>query len=186
MSDIRNQKRLQRRVGQVEVIERAGGSGSAFPTPESTGYRFFRTDLNLEFVYDGTEWISLNEWAVVLGIDDNLNASYAATTSGVRRGLVRNNLKPRLVRGEAFTFLAAGTSNGANFWTVDVVDANGTIVWSFDTSADAAAGNTIHTTTTFSQPSSAILTVRLDVTKTGAPPNLTPRTPVLFYRIVGT
>ena len=161
-------------------------SGATFPTGPTASMLFFRTDYNLLFVYDGAQWITTNEYSVVVGIDDNTATSFSATTSAARRGLLRDSLKPYLIRGEAFTFLAAGTSDGSNFWTVAFVDGNGTTVWSFVTSSDTAAANSAHSTNSFSQPSTAITTMKIDLTKTGSAPAITPRTPILFYRLVAT
>lgn len=170
---------------------RGGGGaipqGTSFPATPSTGLLFFRTDFNWIMVYDGTEWITAHEIPVVVTYSTDLTATYSATTSAVRRGLMRNSHQALLVRGEIFTGLAAGTSNGSNFWTVAVVAVdNGSTVWSFSTAADSASANTLHTTTSFSQPAAAESTLRIDLTKTSAPPNISILGATLFYRIILT
>lgn len=52
-------------------------SGTSFPGSPSTNERFFRTDLGLDFYYDGTRWLSVNEYHLSLTAP---NSGVTATT----------------------------------------------------------------------------------------------------------
>ena len=185
---MRKLKKLEVRIGRVEPKPPGGmPSGTAFPTSPPTGVLFFRTDINMLFVYDGSQWITAHEYVCVITYSTDLTATYAATTAAVRRGILRNSHIALLVRGEISTSLAAGTSDATNYWTVAVVAANlGTTLWTFDTKTDSAAATTLHTTTSFTQPASATDLIRIDLTKTAAPPNISIVAAALFYRIILT
>ena len=60
------------------------GAGTAFPGSPATSQRFFRTDLGLEFYYDGTRWLSTHLFTQILR---NTTASgdhpFSATTGAM-------------------------------------------------------------------------------------------------------
>lgn len=45
-------------MARVHIAVPARPAGTAFPSAPATGTLFFRTDRNIEYVYDGTRWLS--------------------------------------------------------------------------------------------------------------------------------
>lgn len=184
----RQVRKLTTRMGRVETKASGIPVGTSFPSSAADDMIFYRTDLNWLCFYDAgnTQWLTTQEWPVVVTYSTDLTATYAATTNAVRRGQPRSSHAPFFTRAQVYTGLAAGTSNGANFWTVTLVAVdNATTVWSFTTAADPAAANTPHSTNAVTaQPAAAENLIRMDLTRTGAPPNLSILGAILFYRLV--
>lgn len=139
MSDpISQQERLRRRVEASAVGERRGGAGAAFPTGIAAGFRWFRTDLGLDFAYDGTYWLSQE-------LEANCT-HYTATTvpfTGAAGVLLispaRTDYDYYITYAKIYCDVVA-TNNGANYWTMALKQNGGgsATVWSFNTSADSA------------------------------------------------
>jgi hypothetical protein len=177
----------------------AGGVGTAFPATPGTNSRFFRTDLGMEFYYDGTRWLTTTLYHLVATLDNGTaTAAYAgpsATLAGVILAAV-----PGLVGGSDLwlhnlttQFLVAGGTalDGSNNWvnifgkrptgntttTIITVTVNSgsSSVWRTDTQSIGALLNNGTTHYMFSW----------GITKTGTPGPLWASFD-LTYRIVAT
>jgi hypothetical protein len=176
------------------------GSGIAFPSGPITGDRFRRTDRNMDYVYDGTQWLSADVFILPMGAWAN-SATYtitiSATTAAVHRGIVSvaGDLATDiwLEAVESVNFIAGGTALSASHkWvaTIFKIDAadSGTSIATL--TIDSGAANNWHrrtvaidallgTVATYSS-------VRIAWTKTGTPGTLDVQIPpVITYRLVG-
>lgn len=66
----------------IEVVEgpaAAANEGTAFPVSPTTGDRFYRTDRNIEYFYDGTRWLSTQLHTLAFPMTDSLLPRTATT-----------------------------------------------------------------------------------------------------------
>lgn len=151
----------------------------------ATNDRFFRTDLGIEFYYDGTRWVSTTLYSDVLGDGTARSGttgagSYAVAFAGV--------YDLWLVSMDLTFYVTAGTAlDGSNKWVVDAVKqpASATIAtWTIDSGASAAWRKADN------YAIGALLGtgnngLYIQVTKTGTPGNIQVM-PRLNYRVVAT
>lgn len=83
LRDIRDLKDQISRLKAVEVPVSRGGLWANRPSAPVTSQRYFATDRNLEFFYNGTRWLSIQQYPVDFGNDKSLPiTSPAVATSG--------------------------------------------------------------------------------------------------------
>jgi hypothetical protein len=154
----------------IQVITIA--SGTAFPTNPATGDTYLRTDRNLLYFYDGTQWLTINEysvtwswWQTALGLEP-FSISPAYTYSGVI-----GQEYSAYISTAIYMAAVVAPNDPANYWTIQLrslSDAGSVVIldtWS--TSASAAA-----TTITREQHVNTATTNRqiiIRIEKTGAP-----------------
>lgn len=63
------------------------GGGSAFPGSPATNDRYFRTDLGMEFFYDGTRWLSTQLFHYSLSVGDNAYGGGLTATFNAERAV---------------------------------------------------------------------------------------------------
>lgn len=111
---VRMLEQLRRRVlpSTTREVPRMS-AGTVFPTGVSAGYRFFRTDLGFDCYYDGTQWLTIQEYAI------NFQQPSATITGAGSYiiGPVRQDYAPYITRVTTET-IVLGTSNGSNYWTI--------------------------------------------------------------------
>lgn len=107
------------------VTARGADSGTSFPSSPTTGRRRFRTDLGLEFFFDGTRWLSSELFVATDSASDGL---VPFSTTPITGGRFQN---PGLGRGldawiesiaVVFFVAAGGTALGASHKWVGVSD----------------------------------------------------------------
>lgn len=169
------------------TISATGGGGGGFPEGDSfpgspaTGQKFYRTDLNMLFYYDGTLWLTVQEFSLSFGGTIN-SADFAAYLP------VRQGFQFYLTRFTCVTFVS-GTSNGSNYWTVAIswrTEANAdTLLLSFATAADTGLNWINHDHDIDEALPSTTRALRIAGNKTGSPGGLyTPIT--IYYRLIVT
>lgn len=91
--------------------------GTSNPVSPTTGDRFYRTDLKLEIVYDGTQWLTVNEFALFAGQE----GTPGTTTAGgfVMYFTLPTDYTMYLTRFVCQTRVNT-TNNGTNYYTVRV------------------------------------------------------------------
>jgi hypothetical protein len=164
-----------------------GAAGTSFPGSPATNDRYFRTDLGMEFYWDGTNWVSTQLNQLMLTPADVVTP-FSGTTGGIR-GIfpVWGGSDIWLVAAQSWFFVNGGTAlSGSHKWV-------GTL-------AKQPAGTTIATQTIDSGASSAYRQTALTAigallganyqcdilwTKTGTPGTLFTQTTV-SYRYVAT
>lgn len=93
------------------------GTGTSFPVSPASGDRFYRTDVNIECVYDGTRWLSTQMFELDFTALFNINVSTSSAA------------KPVPFSGTYSLWMVSWTSNmyrtgGAGEWDVLLVYAN--------------------------------------------------------------
>jgi hypothetical protein len=112
-------------------------AGTSNPGSPSTGDLFFRTDLNLIITYDGTRWVTVNQYVIFFNRHAaNSGLAISATTNTHSTAVIPNNL-------------------GDNFWVDSVhiactVNSGGTALsgshdWRFDFETDVEATGSVAT-----------------------------------------
>lgn len=164
------------------ITAAAGGTGysegSSFPGSPSSGDKFYRTDRNLLYYYDGTRWLTVQLFTA----HGNFSAGLSATTEIAHIGLFEPTYDVYFVALRGMTFVST-TNNGTSFWTVNVKKvSDSSVIGSFNTSADTA--NTLTSHVANIGATSTEKAVYIDVVKTSAPGNVSPYI-TLTYRLVG-
>lgn len=172
--------------------------GTSFPSSPSSGDTFFRTDRGIEYYYDGTRWLSVNDYTatlVILPID-----TYPITAASSPNTCLRS---PRPEPDTTYIYVTdllvyhftATTFNASNFWSVQLSRSttsgsstigSGTSLWQ--------TGRSPGTTYTDSIPSvigtvldntAPVAAFFITWTKTGTPGNCSPITGFLKYKKIG-
>jgi hypothetical protein len=176
----------------AEVASEAAGvpAATSFPGSPANNDLFYRTDRDRLYFYDGTRWLTVQEFPLTLGILDTL----APVTSGGSPGAVNYAPTDQGDNGMWATRLVCmtitpGTLDGSNFWTYQLQSrlADGTATnlgASFTSAADTAGQNPKHVVTIGAVVDASATNIRLLCTKTGTPGGAYP-TAVLYYRLIG-
>jgi hypothetical protein len=125
-----------------------GGSipaGTSFPGSPATDDLFHRTDRDLVYFYDGTRWLTVNEYDMGIGWAET--AAALSGTQTLARWPVRQDYGMFLTRWNVTTFMTNGTP-GTNNMTVVLARVNGantaTTIASFVNNADSASNWVSH------------------------------------------
>jgi hypothetical protein len=161
--------------------------GTSFPGSPATGDRYYRTDLHLEYYYDGTRWLTTTLFREPFGVVGGFIPQTADGTLGYLG--IWNSTDIWMETLYSGTFVLT-TNDGSKYWTVTLQKNNAagspsTIV-SFTTAADTASTWTPKATSI-----GALLTpgtyksLQVSGAKTTTPGNLYWNFS-LTYRVVGT
>jgi hypothetical protein len=183
--------------GALEELDAAGPGGGAgydegtsFPGSPSTSDKFYRTDLNLLFYYDGTRWLTTDLFSLSM-------SDIAPTTQLSANAIV--SLGPVPFLGTYSLWLdhvdfgiehVAGTYDGSNHWNLALnyyTSASSRVAIVAGSDAAVAAS----TVATVPVAVGAVLNAAACVleylpSKTGSPGNLLAYGLVLFYRVIAT
>lgn len=161
-----------------------GGSGTAFPTGIATGFLFFRTDLGWWCYYDGTQWLTEDEF-----VQTTTMATFAATNNSALDQLFPAEFAVFITR-VAYTTSVAVTNNATNFWTITTAGVNlgksaGTTIFSFTTAGDTVGVDTQRDTSAVTEDTPANRRYwRTAVTTTLAPGSITIHAQIRYRLIV--
>lgn len=86
--------------------------GTSFPTNPSASERFYRTDRNLEYFYNGTRWLTTTLYSHDIPIANEASAAVAVW------GTPWSVQFDQWVESFELSALVATTNNPANYWTV--------------------------------------------------------------------
>ena len=152
-------------MGNSAVIWNAG---TAFPTAKATNDRYWRTDLGMEFYWDGTRWLSCTEFSVDLAITDALQPFTGTTQPGMMP------LRPgAFFTSVFFAVYVVTTNDGSNYWNITpYTKASSTAVGAVTTSAVAASTYSLLTATPNVAANAADKAVQFSASKTGSPGSL--------------
>jgi len=165
-------------------------AGTAFPASKATNDRYWRTDLGLEFYWDGTRWLSTTLYRESLTMPVAPQTAFSAAASIGRWTPWAADFDLWLVNFYLSTYVVT-TNNGTNFWTVSVVKYQSDFSTSstpatHNTSADAA--NTVIKSVTaigaLYTPATYPI-VQLEAAKTLSPGVLSTPAAAMSYRLVG-
>lgn len=180
----------------------AWNSGTSFPTA-ATGDRYWRTDLGMEFYYDGTRWLStqvftqrmIMRWSSSGSTQTgDLSATIAATTAATTRSNAPSVLGCSdiwLVDVRcSFTVASGGTALGASHkWVgaLGCVDSAGTSTTVATINVDSGSSGVFRVTTVAigAVQTSGTIFYQGSWTKTGTPGTMS-STETFSYRIIAT
>ena len=182
-------------VGAAVWTETTGAAGSGVasgtsnPGGPSSGDLFFRTDLDLLITYDGTRWVTVQEYAQVGILSQQLNSGISSSSTNFVRWLCDTTYDIYVTRVQVASF--AGALSGSAFWTFDfnkvsVANSN-TSVASANSSGDTSSNWTSHeiaVDTVFVRATNP--TFCLNVNKTSTPGNCFLGNTVMLYRLIIT
>ncbi len=178
-------------TGRTILAANQGGSGTAFPTSPApaAGDRFWRTDLKLDCYFDGTRWLSVEEYELGAGQQVSAPAGGITTSpSTVVRCAVRADYEIYLTRWVTHSRVLT-TNNGSNYWTValtyQIGNATATTITSYTTAADTAGNLTNHDQAINAVLNSSAEGVSTTVTSSGAPGAIYAPS-AIFYRLIVT
>jgi hypothetical protein len=120
---------------------RTSGAGSAFPSSPATGERFYRSDRNIEYFYDGTRWLSTQLLTLALDSLSSLSADGAYNRTAIP---FKGTYDLWLVDVQFASFISASATWNINFQYGDVSNAFTTLA------TRATTGDTINQWTTAS------------------------------------
>lgn len=127
---------LEERLRRLETAERpAANHGDAWPAAWPENVPFYRSDLDLWAFFDGTRWLTAQEYLVHLNVGTGLSVNttvYAAIDTAY----------DILITRHVFSYFVATTNNGTNYWRARLftVTTSGTLRDTLQT--DATAANT--------------------------------------------
>lgn len=150
------------------ALDQAIGAGTSFPGSPLTSDRYFRTDRGLHYYYDGTRWLTVNEYEMGIGWAEAAAALSATTT--VARWPVRQDYGIYLTRWNVVTFQTNGTPASNNMTVVLArVNASNTAntIASFVTSSDTASNWVNHDQTINDVLDSSARSLRVVATEAG-------------------
>ena len=169
--------------------------GTAFPGSPLTNDRFFRTDRGIEYYYDGTRWVSINEYAITLGgFTYNASNVLSVTNTNVfiapspsANGTPAGGATQVWVTKCVHSFNIGATNDASNRWNIVLGTRVAETIASLDTGTpvDYPTGwNRVEATV------GSVWTVATDVfwiygaTKIASASNLQLNTPVIHYRLI--
>ena len=129
--------------GRVSLVDSGiSTGGTAFPTTPATDEQYFRTDLDMWAVYDGTRWLS-TEIFVAYGVMQAV-IPWAVSGNLIRFGLWQPTYSVYLLELRGSTTVVT-TNDGSNYWTVTLKKgSDNSTIGSFTTAADTVAVDTDH------------------------------------------
>lgn len=166
-------------------IETAGGNsrkvksqhagiagGTSFPGSPSSGDRFWRSDLKMEAVYDGTRWLSTQLFFVSLSGGGDSLGPYTATTGGIRRAHTPySNTYDFYLETFQFSSITNSANNATNYMSVELLSCNGaaTTTQSTITTQNDANSSTFvaHTSSAINAVLTNVEAFQVNVTETG-------------------
>jgi hypothetical protein len=156
----------------------AWNSGTAFPTA-ATGDRYWRTDLGLEFYYDGTRWLT-----VELFRSETTTGLIAASTSLARFALFNPTYDMWLVETRV-SYYVNGTNNGTSYWKFHVLNDGGTDILNTTSNSSTGSGSTwTQVTQAQGNAITAVKELEFYFEKISAPGNVQGGM-MLTYRLIG-
>lgn len=178
---------LFRRVGDLERIERTADdmAGTSFPSSPFTGQRFFRRDLGLLCYWDGTQWLTENEYVVGLPMVQNQASNFMMPGE-----TIRTDLTVYVTRVE-MNIRATGTQDASNYWTIAARLVNAsysavTTAWS--TTTAGFSDMTYYNRTGITNRTNASNRYFIDAyaAKTGSPGNISALAVTVYHRFIVT
>lgn len=116
-------------------------SGTSNPGSPGSGDLFFRTDLGYLIYYNGTRWLTVQEYtSAPSAIDPNGEFPFASNSRTMYAGMHGVDRDIWLVKWFCTTTTLT-TNNGTNFWTVTLQDSAGTDIATFTTGSGPDTAN---------------------------------------------
>lgn len=165
--------------------------GTSFPGGPSSGDLFYRTDLHLQFFYDGTRWLTLSQYTATIRRVGTVAEPMSATGNPGAWPLLESIWVEDFF---AEFFVASGGSalSGSHKWvlTLRIRDADGTTLTDIGTvSIDSGSSNlwrALVDTSVDAATAATDIGLVVTATKTGTPGDLTTEIARINYRLIAT
>jgi hypothetical protein len=172
----------------IEAIETWVFGGTSFPVSPSTGQRFYRSDRDIEYFYDGTRWLSTAVFSYPLPIAD-ATLPISATNGALHRaaypyaGVYGIYIERAVV---SFHVASGGTALGASHkWVGTLIDSAASTVYATINVDSGSSGIWRNTApAVLAAVSSGSIAMQVGWTKTGTPGGLYALV-TINYRLVG-
>lgn len=157
-------------------------AGTSFPASKATGDRYWRTDLGLEFYWDGTRWLSTCQYRADIAV--NRAVTPATANASLLDAAVVGGAYAIYVETVVVWCYVVTTNDGSKYWTILVqAGPSTTTLASVNTSADAANTHIGKVASPNAVIAATDFTIGLSLTKTSTPGNLFVGAAVLYRRI---
>ena len=153
-------------------ISISGGyaEGTSFPGSPTTNQKFYRTDLNWLCFYDGTRWLTCQEFSEPIALAGKVFISAVPDASGYLS--VRKDYQ-LYITTMTNSIRVSSTSNGSNFWTINLLRYNSSsatsTVHTFNTSTLTAGVYTNMKQTINAPLDASAFFLSVEFAKTGSP-----------------
>lgn len=157
--------------GNLDVAGGGGyAEGTSFPGSPTTNQKFYRTDLNWLCFYDGTRWLTCQEFSEPIALAGKVFISVTPDASGYLS--VRKDYQ-LYITTMTNSIRVSTTSNGSNFWDINLLRYNSAsstaTVHTFNTSALTAGVYTDMKQTINAPLDSSAFFLSVEFAKTGSP-----------------
>lgn len=163
------------------------GAGGVFPNTPAVNDRFFRTDLKMEFFWNGARWLSSTRFLHTSGMYAGSSAALAANTSNYFRGTPpsRNGGSDIWVETAGFGWYCLTAITAANYWALALLSyPSGTTQVQLVTQPAPITTWTLTEAPVNALLGSDVALFNWNIAKAGAPGNLQLHEPWITYRIV--
>jgi hypothetical protein len=165
--------------------------GDTFPSSPADGRKFYRNDLNLLCYYDGTQWLTVQEYEAGSGYYDRVGSGGNTTDSTITVRLpVRSDFRMFITRWVVYTRVFT-TNNSTNYWNVSLAgqaaDASSLTITgaAFTTQGDAINTLVSHDCAINAPLDASALGMFVFMSKHNAPGGIMPVSAV-YYRLIVT
>lgn len=162
--------------------------GTAFPTAPVTGERYFRTDYGIEYYYDGTRWLSVNEYTLEIPPYGSLPGTKLTATTSPRSLGASPDVAGTDIWLESMvnTWYVVAPNKGPDYWNIGIAARGAANFVSFNT-VDLGADKWVRTVTALNVARVVATDVAYDINATmvGAPGALYLISTHVTYRLVG-
>jgi hypothetical protein len=156
--------------------------GTSFPASPTTDDRWFRTDLGFDCYFDGTRWLTVQEYSF------SFEAPYFAADGYWGYFTIPQAYINYFTRIQ-ITVQTAAPNDGSNYWTILIyaVDGGWTQIATLNTSGDTANTHVSHSMTASPAIPANQLLLLLQGVATGSPGAVTGVADgIIFYRLIVT
>lgn len=159
-------------------------SGTSFPSSPATGTRFYRTDRNIEYFYDGTRWLSTQIYGLNSATPNTMAPTVSVTTSN-DMGSPWAALYDIWIEQLVFTSRLSSGSSSTDYFSAKIYDhtANADVGTAVSAQGDTANVYTAHRHNIGASFPKTSHNLRVVYTATGSPTAIL--NAALIYRLIG-
>lgn len=178
--------------GSASSMWKHHGAGASFPTIPQTDATFWRTDRGVLYYYDGTRWLSVNEYTLFLSQDsgtDFFTTGVTATTANSHTGTIPSaagGTKVYVTTWGVTWWITGTNTTPTNQWTFGI-RTNNPVAFTTFTTGGLGTGAWVRTTVAANSERTIATDLfwALDATKGGTAGTLFFNAPFLTYRLIG-
>lgn len=110
-------------MARTHIATAAQPQGTAFPAAPATGARFYRSDRNVEYFYDGTRWLSTQLFVANFASTDSVLPHSANAIQRLRNP--EWNRYSIYIERATMSFYQVSADSAANYFTCQIVSKGG-------------------------------------------------------------